>query len=608
MMPHPSLHVPQQPPRMTPKVVRGSARPVVLALLPPSVLCAAWIASSVAINPIGNFPLNDDWAFGIVVEGLVREGEIYFNYSQAMTLIGQVFWGALFCLPAGFSYSALRISTLALGLLGVLSVYGLLLEVGARRPLAFAGALTLAVNPVYLGLAHSFMTDVPFTATFAAGLLFVVRGLRRDEMSSLLFGLALAFLSMFIRQLGLAIFLGLCLASPLRWGFGRRWSLVGVFPLALAGLSLAAYSAALRAMGRLPAQYGRKGVGAVLNDLFLLNLGALKVPVSSAFITMMYVGLFMLPYLVLIWPSTLEPFDPRRRRRIVVATISVAGAITAGLAVYGWLMPLTGNILIDFGQGIRAIEGPGPSRAPWGLWLAITAGSALGATGLAITLAASARSAWRNRLSPTAGAAPPWLTILLLSVALLYCSPISLMYALLFERYLLPLIGIMMVLTIVPRRPFTPSPGPSAWAAFGLLVLSYAYFGIGSTHDLLDWNRVRWAAIDELVERERIEPERIDGGFEFNNWGPNRVLLKSGGVGKLVDRPDARYLLSKGPVEGFKARRILECHPWLPCAITRIWVLEREAPEARTRGRPDEVKGLAVLADPTSRPSVEDDR
>jgi hypothetical protein len=37
-----------------------------------------------------------------------------------------MFWGALFCLSTGFSFTAARISTLVLGLLGLVGMYGML--------------------------------------------------------------------------------------------------------------------------------------------------------------------------------------------------------------------------------------------------------------------------------------------------------------------------------------------------------------------------------------------------------------------------------------------------------------------------------------------------
>ena len=99
--------------------------------------------------------------------------------------------------------------------------------------------------------------------------------------------------------------------------------------------------------------------------------------------------------------------------------------------------------------------------------------------------------------------------------------------------------------------------------------------------------------------RARVDRRRLRG---FNNWGPNRALLTSGGVGDLVSRPDPLYLISKGPVEGFKTDRVFDCHPWLPYAITRISILKREVPEAHARSRPDGGEGVGRPGRPEPRP------
>jgi hypothetical protein len=33
-------------------------------------LCAIWIGMMIAVDPIGDFPLNDDWAWGLAVKTL----------------------------------------------------------------------------------------------------------------------------------------------------------------------------------------------------------------------------------------------------------------------------------------------------------------------------------------------------------------------------------------------------------------------------------------------------------------------------------------------------------------------------------------------------------
>ncbi len=81
-----------------------------------------------------------------------------------MPLLTHVLWGSLFCIPFGFSFTALRFSTLTLGLIGILGTYFLLREVKSDRYIAFMGAMLLASNPIYVALSNTFMTDVPFTA------------------------------------------------------------------------------------------------------------------------------------------------------------------------------------------------------------------------------------------------------------------------------------------------------------------------------------------------------------------------------------------------------------------------------------------------------------
>ena len=84
------------------------------------LIIAVWIVAALLIDPRGEFPLNDDWAYAAAVKTLLGGGGIRLSGWTTVNLIAQIFWGALFCLPFGFSFTALRISTLVLGLTGVL--------------------------------------------------------------------------------------------------------------------------------------------------------------------------------------------------------------------------------------------------------------------------------------------------------------------------------------------------------------------------------------------------------------------------------------------------------------------------------------------------------
>ena len=65
----------------------------------PILLVLIWICMVALTNPVGNFPLSDDWAYAYSVQHLLQHGELRFSDWTATNLLGQVVWGALFCLP-----------------------------------------------------------------------------------------------------------------------------------------------------------------------------------------------------------------------------------------------------------------------------------------------------------------------------------------------------------------------------------------------------------------------------------------------------------------------------------------------------------------------------
>ena len=86
-------------------------------------IAAIWCISLFVVNPFaGDFPLNDDWSYASTVKHLLETGEFRPSEWFAPPSLTNALWGSLFCLPAGFSFVALRASTLTLSLLGILAV------------------------------------------------------------------------------------------------------------------------------------------------------------------------------------------------------------------------------------------------------------------------------------------------------------------------------------------------------------------------------------------------------------------------------------------------------------------------------------------------------
>jgi Dolichyl-phosphate-mannose-protein mannosyltransferase len=553
------------------------------ASCPVVLLSLAWLVSAVLINPVGDFPLNDDWAFGLPVEALLTEHALTLTDWQEPALIAQLFWGALFCLPTGFSFTALRLSTLALGLVGIIGLYGLLRHLGADRRIAGFGAAVLAFNPFYINLSYTFMTDIPFLALMIVSLLLLIRGLDFDRNREIIAGLIIAALAMFVRQLGLMVLIGFLIAYPLRRGFDRRWVLLSLAPTVVAVILLLLYEQYLRRIGQLPGLYHSSSgtIRMVLMDIAHLRLGALRPALRASVLLLMYLGQWCLPLTLLIMPEALGTLTPRWRRLALVGIAGFTVGVSLLLTRVGWLMPMTGNSLNDFGMGIQTLPAPSAvPRVPRSIWIVVTALSALGAAQAVPILGVLARRLWQRRLSAASPGVRPWHVVFLLVVGLLDFGPMAFNYKPPFDRYLLTFLPLVLGLLVASGAGRWRAPGPWCIATSALVLATYLGFGVGATHDYLGWNRVRWAAAAELQGRLGLPPAEVDGGFEYNNYHHSRERIRAGwihrpGEAGVVDGSALRARLASQPLPDHDVLAHMDCPRWLPWGVSRIYLLNK---------------------------------
>src|SRR5262249_12318610 len=115
-----------------------------------SLIALSWLTMVALTNPVGDFPLNDDWAFAASVRELLQTGRLIIHDWSATNLISQILWGALFEAVFGYSYTSLRFSTLGFGLLALIMAYLLITELGNSSLFAIIVAMTIAANPIFL--------------------------------------------------------------------------------------------------------------------------------------------------------------------------------------------------------------------------------------------------------------------------------------------------------------------------------------------------------------------------------------------------------------------------------------------------------------------------
>ena len=558
---------------------------------------ALWGIMIAVANPIGDFPLIDDWAYAESVRALLNDHRLVISDWSAMNLLTQIVWGWAFSLVMEPSFTVLRVSVLVLGLLGAIAAFKLSLEAGVPLPLALLGAVLLIVNPVYFTISHTFMTDVPFFSFSAISLLFLARAVNQDKTQDIAAGTVILVFALLIRQLGFAI----AIAYALAYMAGRRLSLRAVvrasLPLLACLFVQLSFRAWLDANNQLPAMHGYQ-IEQIKHAFSLSVLDIATVFELNVFKTLLSLALFLLPLILLIFFYMNKKIDAVTALLLVIGTLLLYYSLRlAGMQLF----LLQSNIQGAFGFGGNILNafGVGPSlqygavgyspqyRIAVGYWWLFVGLLVIFAAGLMLHFSyVAVRGLWLNK----SGIMSMWfsgksgemgkirLYILFGASTLIYCVPTFLLPTL-YDRYLL----LPMLTTSLLMQLKVTATAKLSRSKIGIVVLMTVFAAIVTsltTHDYLAWNRVRWAALDHLIHRQGIAPERIDGGFEFNGmYLFSKDHLRPGAKGWWV--VDNEYLIAFSSVyfERVKGYKVVARYPievYLPFSPRNIYVLYRK--------------------------------
>ena len=538
-----------------------------------------------ALRPFQNTPFIDDWVYAWSVVELLEHGRLRVLDWSAHVNVAQVLWGAAFGLPLGFSITALRVSTWALGLLCLCGLYLLLREVGIPRRDALIGTATLGVNPLFSILSYTFMTDIPFLAALVWSLLAAARAIHRRSDRWLIASALLAAIGIGIRVIGVVTPVATALTLALHgdsWGRRRRRVLLALAPLMLQLLLLWWWGghtqrvADLSGLADAPATRQRALPSAlpVLPRMLIETLPFLAGTLGISLLPLSLAALGALPVAA-------------ERRGLVVRTLSILGLLGAAclaLQLVGTPIPAplaSGSTwaLLELGATEPLVPGFEEPAVPW--WVG-GAGTALAFVSFAILLAGSPwlgptarsrRAAGGEDRERAAMALMTWCCVghvLLLAVLWLF-----------YDRYALPLFPVAIVVASLGNAPRRPAV---AVAVLALLLL----VTIGGIHDHLEYNHALWEAVDGL-RRAHVPDAEIDGGYVVNGWlhyaRPENAPRDAHGTltfpGITAGAGRLAYLISNRPRPDRTLVRAVPYHRWLGRSGD-ILVLERTA-EPRPR-------------------------
>lgn len=468
-----------------------------------AALSAAFWLVVLALPALPGVPVNDDWAYASSAYGLAKEGTLRLSDWGTPTLVVQAAWGALFSRLLGPTASALRLSTLILAWLAVLSLLSLLKKEKAR----LEAAALLIVSPLFLALAPSFMTDVPALSLGLIGLALAAPGEGERRPGRLFAAGCLFALAYGVRQ-NYAV-LPIILAAARR---DRRAAVLLLAPLAAFA---AAHAGWLRwvhgpTLNRYPLLFGAE-LAAPWPVVVALRLlaGAL------------YAGLFALPFSL---AGLLD--DPRRRFAETSRARWALALLPLPFAFMGGHLPLPrstsredlfGTGLMDVcsylspqGLGCWMIEGQSSRVAPPWLPAALTAAALLGWAGLALC--------WPSRRERRPG-------VLVASLAALAAAVLP--AGSFFDRYWLPLAPAALA---AGAAGFSGSPRATrVLRASGLLCALLCW---AAAADYMRATRAAWG-LGETAVSLGIGPARVKASLDWcwaNDWEPEVNIRKLLGI------------------------------------------------------------------------------
>lgn len=572
---------------------------------PPLLIAAIHLACILLVDPRGEFPLNDDWAYTRSAFRLASGEGLRIDEWVAPSLVGQAVYGGLLARCFGRNFLVLRLSTLVLSCGIALLLWATLARLRIPSSIAWSTVLSWVFNPVQFWLSFTFMTEVPFLFFVCLGTYFLLRSTSsRNRWVIVACGAALGY-AFLIRQTAV-LFVGVALVllafggrdTPLR----ERIIRVTAFALT-AGTFVVGFEAW--------ASLGEGATPAVQRKFELLRHITPSQLNGNLFGILFYLSFMLTPLWICLLPGLLRSV----RKVGPVRALLIMGGWGA-IAVYGlwWFgshftrspylpgkayhaqMPFLLNILYDTGLGPVTLDPTyyGPPVAPVhpDFWLGVTILTAIGVVvlGSIFTLGIPAALA---RRTPSASR----LLVLFTLLSILAVTGFEVVFSHreeggLFDRHVLTvaLPALLLAASLQGSKSASDVERSGSVATMARHAVGFrigflaalatiavlAWFSVSATHDYMAWNRLRWQVGNDLL-RQGVDPLTISGGFEFNAWHNYDTFRARGNIRRVYYwwYDDLEYLITMEPQERYCVRRRLDYYSWLHQRSLPVYLLQR---------------------------------
>ncbi len=545
-----------------------------------------FIAVFLILSPVFEFPLNDSWAHAKSVKNLADNHQVEISEWTAASFVFQLFYGYLFTLPFGFSFTALRISTIVLSFLGIAVFYFILKELRFKESIATLASLILFFNPIYFNLSYTFMTDIPFISLVLIATLFFVKAIKKEDNILLLLGTIFSIFAFLIRQHGLlvpiAVFIFLLLNKKYILKF-RKITILLILPIASFLIFQFWYffvhGQTIRYLGI---------------EHLMIGLSTISRIVIYSFITLNNISLYLFPF-VIIYLLNIKRFIKEIRLRNFIILFSLFFiCLLAGNTLYFLktnsfsFLGYQGYILNANGLGPKLLAGSLPNMFPTYIWwflavIAITLGSFLAIVIVKKIYEILRKFNIKALIEERFNLNIRDLCLFIGAIVLLFLILLSSVYDLylvFFDRYFTALLPFFIILFLISIRRFR-----YVRRVLFLTIIIFGIFSFIGTQDYINWNKARWYATTSLMQ-QNISEKQIDGGFEFNGWYTYEYALENLSEDDIrhPGKKDAvswwfivddEYIVSFSEIESYITIKKLEYKSYLFPGKQYVYVLKR---------------------------------
>lgn len=520
-----------------------------------------YVLCEIIVNPIGEFPLNDDWAYTKALNTFRFNHEVNIGTWPAMTLLTHILWGFGFTSVFGFSFFVLRMSTLISSLVGLIVLNKIIRQFSEHTYYALIASFVLLFNPIYFNLCNTFMTDVNFNTLLLLGVYFSVNYFKNRKIRNVFPVMCVSILLVLLRQYGLI--LPLCFLFGCFFVSDKRLlssSLALVNFLITWGI-LKYYESFLRATLSSKAMYKFSGDISLSQrlfwDQFLENL-SLRLDTSA-----IQILLYISP-LALLLSSQLRSHI---RVKAVIVILAISLLVSYFLFKNGTLQ--TGNIFSGLSLGAETflyqLKGTAHNRTPWFDSLLPYITTLLCGVSVFYILAFVYLKGFKTIIQSLFQPQTAFLFSLFVGYFFLLISTDSY-----FDRYHIPLISISLIF-LCGFRVEASETRTSLFLFVPLIV--FAYISVFGTRDYFTRSRKTWEAYSDLKSIELKTSPKINAGIEVFFWNEGK---EDPALWDFLEPKNFEYIIQYDKPDGFKPFRTYTFQRYCPFTEDSLRIFAKE--------------------------------